>query len=127
MSRFTDLIQGKKREAKKDFKKLKKDNSVHPEVLMEKKSEWRQLVRTHNRIRLQEAELQNKREEISNNKRFSADPFKFMREKVTKDKERKTLEPTDDIHTAEAFFRERYSDPKRTEKVKFPDFLDVPE
>ena len=119
-------LRRKKNEAKRDFKKMKKDTSITQETLTKKKSEWRQLIRTHNRIRLQELELQRKRDEISNNNRFTADPFKFMKNNVTKESSGKIIEPSCDLQTAESFFEERYSDSNRTEKVNFPDFLDIP-
>ena len=86
-------LRRKKNEAKRDFKKMKKDTSITQETLTKKKSEWRQLIRTHNRIRLQELELQRKRDEISNNNRFTADPFKFMKNNVTKESSGKIIEP----------------------------------
>ena len=127
LSEEKKTLRRKKKDAKRGFKKMKKDASITPEMLSKKKSEWRQLIRTHNRIRLQELELQRKRDEIANNSRFTADPFKFMKNNVTKESSGKILEPSCDLQTAESFFEERYSDQYRTEKVNFPEFLDIPQ
>jgi hypothetical protein len=83
-------------------------------------------MRCHNKVRLQEIELNNKLEEVQNNTRFAKNPFEFIKREVTKGSTNDRIEPKCSVIEAEKFFRDRYSDPNRCEKIQFPGFLDVP-
>ena len=118
------ILRKKKKEAKKESKKLRREGADDEKIRLNK-TEWRRLVRLHNKVRVQEIELQNKLDEIKNNNSFAKDPFSFIKREVTKGST-EHLEPDCDVATAEKFFTDRYSDQSRTEKVDFPEFLDLP-
>ena len=103
-----------------------KREGAEESLLAKKKGEWNKLVRVHNRVRVQEQALQKKLEEAKNNAAFSKNPFKFIKDEVTQGKS-EIITPSCDLQEAERFFKERYTDDKRTEKVDFPNFLDPPE
>ena len=118
------MMRKKKKAAKKQFKQLRREGAEDDEM-RQKQIEWRNLTRLHNKIRLQELELERKLAEIKNNAAFSKEPFKFISEEITKGPPTR-LEPTCDLKEAEEFFTNRYSDKKRCDKIKFPEFADPP-
>ncbi len=56
--------------SKKSYKKSCKEGCSE-ETLADKKAEWRKLLKLHNRIRVQELELNNTVAEIKNNRIFN--------------------------------------------------------
>ena len=95
-------IRKRKRASKKSYKKANKDG-CSDEIIAERKTEWRKLLKLHNIIRNQEQELKNKRAEIKNNSAFNRDPFCFMKDEVTKGKQA-SKESSCSLESAEQFF-----------------------
>ena len=117
-------LRKKKKMSSKEFKKLRREGADDEEI-KKKRTEWRKLTKIHNKVRLQEMELENKLEEIRNNTEFSKNPFQFIKNEVTKGVGNKSS-PSCSKEEAVSFFKDRYSDCTRTEKVIFPDFVDIP-
>ena len=119
------ILRSKKKASRKEFKQLRREGA--DDVKMRSKHlEWRNLTRLHNKVRLQELELQNKLTEVKNNTEFAKDPFKFIKSEVTKG-ESKRLIPSCSLVEAELFFTDRYSDSHRCDKLDFPQFIDLPQ
>lgn len=118
-------LRKKKKEASKEFKRLRREGADDDE-LKEQKRDWKKLIRVHNKVRIQEEELQNKLTEVRNNTEFVKDPFKFIRKEVTKGTTNQST-PSCSKEAAVDFFKERYSDPGRAVKIPFPEFLDIPD
>lgn len=117
-------LRRKKKLASKEFKKYRREGADE-DVISAKRTEWRKLTRVHNKIRLQELELENKLTEIQNNTEFAKRPFEFIKNEVTKGPGNKSS-PSCSKEEAVEFFTARYSDPQRTTKVDFPEFVDLP-
>ena len=117
-------LRRKKKLASKEFKKFRREGA-DDEVISAKRTEWRKLTRVHNKIRLQEQELENKLTEIRNNTEFAKRPFEFIKNEVTKGTGNKSS-PSCSKDEAVEFFTARYSDPQRKAKVEFPEFVDPP-
>ena len=110
-----------KKESKRKYKELIRSAADEQEVTDER-TKWNKLVRLHNKIRLQELEVQKVEEQATNNTEFSKNPFDFIKHHVTKGKP-SNLKPACNIDEATKFFTDRYEDKTRDEKLDFPFFI----
>ena len=113
-----------KKAAKKEFKLLQR-TGADDDSLKRNGIERQRLVRLHNKLRCQEEAVIKVQEQIRNNTNFSKDPFKFVKEHVTKSSS-KHISPSCSLLEAEKFFKKRYDDPSREEYIAFPEFLPLP-
>ena len=92
------ILRKQKNTAKKEYKRLRRE-AADEETLKNQHHAWRKLTRYHNKVRLQEIELENKLTEVRNNTAFAKDPFNFIKHEVTTGAKR-NLEPSCSLEEA---------------------------
>ena len=119
-------VRKQKNAAKKEYKRLMRDETTEQEQLDDQNKRWKKLIRLHSILKKKEASINERMTRRENTRSFCKNPFEFVKENITDKTAAKNVTPESSLEEANTFFKNRYSDTKRSRLIPFPYFLPDP-